>query len=186
MKEAKPDQRIALLDRLANAVAPEFHRADGGGSHYYTYAWFHGAACIYVGKGADKRYLDFFVSRDYNSLDAHEYIWRYHNELEPFYVASNLTNTAALAIEYHLIGHFKRRSEGGTLFNEARGHCPGRPGSENKSLSCVRRMAGPAVVPPGTNPLSKQLYARFIEFIDDGDNVIGPPVDAASYWRSNR
>ena len=36
MKEGKPDQRIALLDRLANAVPPEFHRADGGGSHFYT------------------------------------------------------------------------------------------------------------------------------------------------------
>ena len=82
-------------------------------------------------------------------------------------MASNLTNTAALAIEYHLIGHFKRRSEGGTLFNEDRGHCPGRPGSENESLSYARKMAAPAVVPPGTKPLSKQLYARFIEY-DNG------------------
>jgi len=176
------DHRITLLNRLADAVSPEYFRSDGGGSHYYTYAWFHGPVCVYVGKGADKRSLEFVVSLDYNTPDAHEYVARYFEELEPFYVASRLTSTAAFAIEHHLIGHFKRRSEGGTLFNVAPGHLPQPPVSgETLSYSTAER----AAIPPGTEPLSKQQYAFYVETFDDRGNVIGRQ-DAVTYWRNFR
>lgn len=64
-------------------------------------------------RGVNSRYLVFFKNQDYNSRKAHAYIKRHHAELEPFFVNSVITETAAFAIEYKLIEHFKRRSEGG-------------------------------------------------------------------------
>jgi hypothetical protein len=178
------DHRITLLNRLVKAVPPEYFRSDNGGSHYYTYAWFHGVICVYVGKGAGNRFIRFFESLDYNktTMDAHEYIARYADELEPFYVASGLTSTAAFAIEHYLIGHFKRRSEGGTLFNVAPGRLPQPPVSgETLSYGTAER----AVIPPGTEPLSKQQYAFMVNTLDDHGNVIKQEA-AVTYWRNFR
>ena len=70
-----------------------------------------------MGKGVNSRYLVFFKNQDYNSREAHAYIKK-HAELEPFFVNSVITETAAFAIEYKLIEHFKRRSEVGRYLTE--------------------------------------------------------------------
>jgi hypothetical protein len=152
-KTENADPRIKLLNSIANTVPVEFHRDDGGEGRYYVYAWFHGQTCIYVGKGTTGRWLVFYVDKDYNSPEAHAYIRKHASELEPFHVVNNVTETAAFAIEYTLIGHFQRRTEGGTLFNVSRGNWPPVPNSD-RALVNEWQTAAALIIPRGKEPLS--------------------------------
>jgi len=156
MKRDVIDPRIALLNGIADTVPSDYYRADGTEPRFYVYAWFHGQTCINVGKGTSLRYLEFFVNPDYNTPAAHDYIRQYHGELDVFLVNAAITETAAFAVEYQLIGHFKRRNEGGTLFNVQRGRWPACPLGE--ALHHLRRTATQTVIPPTAKPLSKSGY----------------------------
>ena len=149
-----PDPRIDLLNGLANKVPTELHRDDGKERKYYVYAWFHGQTCIYVGKGCNGRWLVFYANKDYNTPEAHAYIRKHASELEPFFVTSNVTETAAFAIEFTLIGHFGLRSEGGSLLNRSCGLWLPAPGPDRALDVSGRQTATPLTIPLGTKPLS--------------------------------
>jgi hypothetical protein len=153
------DARIKLLDSLVEGVPRQYYLA-AGERRFCTYVWFHGPTAIVVGEGTETRYLKFYTSLGYNTPEAHTYIAAHSQELTCFLAASNVTKTVALAIQYLLIGHFKRRSEGGTLFNVDRGTrvrwLPG-PGTD---LFHFKRAASIALIPPGTKPLSQGLQVR--------------------------
>jgi hypothetical protein len=152
------DPKIKLLDSLVEGVARDYFLA-AGEPRFCTYVWFHGPTAIYVGEGLKDRHLKFYTSLGYNTPEAHAYIRAHSQELTCFLAASNITKTAALAIEWSLIGHFKRRSEGGTLFNVSRGVCPVCPGPAS-DLFHLKKTASIALIPPGTTPLAEGLQVR--------------------------
>jgi hypothetical protein len=151
------DPRIALLNSIADTVPLDYYRADGSELRFYVYAWFHGQTCINVGKGGtDDRWLQFFVNPNYNTPAAHDHIRQHHSELQVFVVSAVITETAALAIEYRLIGHFRRRSEGGTLYNVDRGQW--RPCPAGEPLHHLRTTAAQLVIPPTAKPLARASH----------------------------
>ena len=131
---------------------------------------FNGPIAINVGKGCDGRYLDFVVDESYNSNKARAYVREHFEGLECFFAASGITETASLAIEYMLIGHFKRRSEGGTLFNVSRGDLR-RPGT-GSDLSALRETAEVAPVPSHLKPLANGKHVRVFK-----DQPAFAPID---------
>ena len=164
--ETMGDPRIELLNSLANAVPIDFYQDDGGERRYYVYAWFHGQIPIYVGKGTNGRWLVFYVDRDYNGPEAHAYVKKHAVELEPFFVVDSVTETAAFAIEYILIGHFRRQSDGWTLFNRSRGNWPAMP-EPNRELITGWSAAASLTIPPGTKPLSIKGHWLAVKSLDD-------------------
>lgn len=162
------DSRIRLLDELVATLSKDYYRTDGTEPRFYTYVWFHRDVAINVGKGRDDRYREFIANEAYNSAEAREYVQKHHEELECFFAASNITETAAFAIEHTLIGHFKRRDfaqedgSGGTLFNVSRGQLPMVPGG-NPNAPHLKRAA--ALVPTrlSTPPLTKGKHARSLK-----------------------
>jgi hypothetical protein len=125
------------------------------------YVWFDGPTPINVGEGNEnqRRYRKFYTSRGYNTPEAHAYIEAHYPELICFFAASNITKTAALAIEWSLIGRFGLRSEGGTLFNVARGVCPPLPGP-GPDLFRRKKKASIAWNPRGITPLTEGRAVR--------------------------
>jgi hypothetical protein len=164
--EMTSDRRIKQLNKLANEIPVDFHRDDGKERKFYAYAWFHGRDCIYVGEGTGDRWLIFYKNKDYNYPEAHAYIEKYHRELEPFRVVNNVTKTAGLKIESTLIGHFRRRIDGGTLFNRHPGQSPAMPGLD-RELICGWQTAAPLTIPPGTKPLSNLGHWKSVKSLPD-------------------
>jgi hypothetical protein len=151
--------RIELLDDLVGKGVPhDYFRDDGTELRYYSYVWFHGHVAINVGKGCDGRYLKFVWDKGYNSADAHAYVEANSKELECFFAASEITESAAFAIEHLLIGHFKLRSERGSLFNVKPGQLPA-PGS-GPDLSHLRQTAAVAPIPLNMKPLASGKHVR--------------------------
>jgi hypothetical protein len=62
-------------------MPPAYFRDDGGGARYYVYVWWHGRVPIYVGKGTSERWTFFYLGRNYNSHEAHDYVKRHAREL---------------------------------------------------------------------------------------------------------
>ncbi len=159
------DSRVRLLDDLVATVSKDYYSADGKEPRFYTYVWFHLDVAINVGKGCDKRYREFIANEAYNSAEARDYVRKHHKELECFFAASNITEPAALAIEYMLIGHFKRRDfayedgPGGTLFNVRRGQLPVLSGRD-ANLWHLKKSAGLIPVLSIITPLAKGKHGR--------------------------
>jgi hypothetical protein len=155
------DLRIALLNRIAAKVSQDYYRAaQSDPLRHYAYAWFHGKTCIYVGKGGDAdQWLEFLVNHKTENFDAHRYVMQHGDELEPFFVVSNVTETAAFAVEHYLIQHFKRKRDGGSLFNSKYESLPSLLGPENESVYDQRKGAERVVIPPNMRPMCKQQYA---------------------------
>jgi hypothetical protein len=146
------DSRIELLDDLIEKNVPHDHFCDDGTERrFYSYVWFHGPVAIYVGKGCGPRYLKFVVA-GYNSVVALAYVRKHFKELECFFAASEITESASFAIEHMLIGYFRLRSEGGSLLNGKPGRLPA-PGS-GADLSHLRQTASLAPLPPNLEPLA--------------------------------
>src|SRR5262249_17739294 len=107
------DPRIVLLDRLVTQLVPRrYVLATGGWLGFCWYVWFHDQKPIYVGEGEVSRYASEIALR---SEEIFFYFREHYDELTPVFAASNLTKNAAVAIQYHLIAHFRRRRDGGTL-----------------------------------------------------------------------
>ena len=152
------DLRVKLLEEVLAGIPKDFYRDDGKRACYYCYVWFHGQTAINVGKGCDNRYLDFVLDESYNSDEARAYVRKYFKELECYFAVSDVTETASFAVEYHLIGHFKRRAEDGTLFNISRGQL--RTPGGGIDLSHLGRAAHVAAIPSSLTPLANGKHVR--------------------------
>lgn len=119
---------LVELDRCAANVARDDYFF-GGELGYHVYVWFDRKAPIYVGVGAPskpKRYLEHWTRAGSEGMNYSRYLAAHKMTIWPALVASNLNSAVAHSLERLLIATYRRRVDGGTLFNVSLGKFAGR------------------------------------------------------------
>jgi hypothetical protein len=125
--EVEINAALAELDQRASSVAREDYFF-GGQLGYYVYVWFDRKVPIYVGVGAPsklKRYLEHWREAGSKGMTFSRYLAEHKRDIWPALAAANLNNTVAHSLERLLIAAYRRREDGGTLFNVSPGKYPG-------------------------------------------------------------
>ena len=121
----------AVLDELNQCVA-DIERDDylfGGELGYHVYVWFNRRTPIYAGVGAPskpRRYLEHWTKAGSEGMEYSQYLATHKMTIWPALAASNLNNAVAHSLERLLIAKYRRRADGGTLFNHSFGKFVGR------------------------------------------------------------
>ena len=101
---------------LASDMRADCFRGKGPLRHY-VYEWICRDTTVYVGRGVDERYDKFYTTKKYGDKERHDFVLAHKDELTCRYAVSYAAHDAAREAEALLIGHWRLRKHGGTLFN---------------------------------------------------------------------
>jgi hypothetical protein len=171
---------------LASDMRADCFRGKGPLRHY-VYEWICRDTTVYVGRGVDERYDKFYTTKKYGDKERHDFVLAHKDELTCRYAVSYAAHDAAREAEALLIGHWRLRKHGGTLFN---GREESRPilsdlGEDRRALALFNV---PAIVPSQNECLSKgEAYPAFKESLKEGWNIDDRIVftGARSPWPRN-
>lgn len=141
---------IGELDRLAADVDREdyfFNDGVWGGVWWQVYVWFEGKVPIYVGvSDGPERYLEHWTKAASGGLEFAAFLAEHKTTMWPAFAASNVSSAVAHSLERLLIKTYRRRKDGGTLFNRNRGKLAGRSARGEDTFG-LKRPAERAPVP---------------------------------------
>ena len=119
---------IAELNAHASNVERDDYCFSGELGHH-VYVWFDTKTPIYVGVGEPskpKRYLEHWTKAGSAGMEFSLYLAAHKSTIWPALVASNLNSAVAHSLEKLLILKYRRRLDGGSLFNRSFGKFEGR------------------------------------------------------------
>ncbi len=126
------DAKVGLIINKLNEYLSEVDRSDyyfSGELGYHVYVWFEAETPIYVGVGAPskpKRYVEHWTKAGSEGMEYSIYLAAHRATIWPALAASNLNSAVAHTLERLLIRKYRRRVDGGSLWNKSFGKNIGR------------------------------------------------------------